>query len=127
MNSPISFRIRIALSCLLLLTFALFAPHAVRGQDLRTTFAPAPPPMKFVPRSERTQLSSVSDAKAHTRAAVELAEARLARAEQLTAGQQFDAASAELGIYQGLLEDALHFLSDATSGKGNKMRDVYKR
>jgi len=127
MNFPIFFRIRIALSCPLLLTLALFVTDGVRGQDLRTTFAPAPPPMKFVPRSERTQLSSVSDAKAHTRAAIELAEARLARAEQLTAGQQFDAASAELGIYQGLIEDTLRFLGDAAGGKGNKMRDVYKR
>lgn len=127
MKSQLSFSLRTALSCPLLLTFALLAAFEARGQDMRTSFVPAPPPMKFVPRDERTQLSSVSDAKAHTRAAIELAEARLARAEQLTAGQQFDAASTELGIYQGLLEDALHFLHDASSGKGNKMRDTYKR
>src|SRR3982751_3100714 len=127
MNSPLSFRIRIALNSSLLLTFALLIAYEVRAQDMRTPFVPAPPPMKFVPRSERTQLSSVSDAKAHTRAAIELAEARLARAEQLTAGQQFDAASAELGIYQGLIEDALHFLHDVANSKNNKMRDTYKR
>lgn len=129
MNSPISFRLRIALSCpLLLLTFALLlAASEVRAQDMRTAFVPAPPPMKFVPRSERTQLQNVSDAKAHTRAAIELAEARLLRAEQLTSSQQFDEASAELGIYQGLIEDALRFLHEATNGKGNKMRDTYKR
>lgn len=127
MNSPLSFRIRIALSSSLLLTFALFVAYEAHAQDLRTPFVPAPPPMKFVPRNERTQLSSVSDAKAHTRAALELAEARLVRAEQLTAGQQFDAASTELGIYQGLIEDALRFLGDATRSKGNKMRDTFKR
>jgi hypothetical protein len=127
MNSPISIRRRIALSCPLLLTFALLAAYEVCAQDMRTALAPAPPPMKFVPRSERTQLQSVNDAKAHTRAAIELAEARLAHAEQLTATQQFDAASAELGIYQGLIEDALRFLHEAANGKGNKMRDTYKR
>jgi len=127
MKSLICFRTRIALSCPLLLTFALLAAYEARAQDMRMPFLPAPPPMKFVPRSERTQLQSVSDAKAHTRAAIELAEARLARAEQLTASQDFEAASAELGIYQGLIEDALHFLHDATAGKGNKMRDTYKR
>jgi len=126
MNFPLSFRIRIALSSSLL-TFALFLAHEVSAQDIRTTLVPAPPPMKFVPRSERTQLSSVNDTKSHTRAAVELAEAHLIRAEQLTTGQQFDAASAELGIYQGLIEDALRFLHEANTGKGNKMRDIYKR
>src|SRR5689334_4875025 len=126
MNSPISFRRRIALSCPLLLTLALLAAYEVSAQDMRTAFVPAPPPMKFVPRSERTQLLSVSDAKAHTRAAIELAEARLLRAEQLTPSQEFEAASAELGIYQGLIEDALRFLHDATTSKGNKMRDTYK-
>ncbi|HYJ45787.1 MAG TPA: hypothetical protein VEV81_04165, partial [Pyrinomonadaceae bacterium] len=110
----------------LLLTFILCVVHEGRAQDIHLPFVGAPPPMKFVPRSERTQLSSVNDAKAHTRAAIELAEARLARAEQLTAEQQFDAASAELGIYQGLIDDALHFLDDATKGKNNKMRDTFK-
>jgi hypothetical protein len=127
MNSPLSFRIRIALSCSLLITSALFVAHEACAQDMHLPFVAAPPPMKFVPSSERTQLSSVSDAKSHTRAAIELAEARLAHAEQLTAGQQFEAASAELGIYQGLIEDALRFLGEATKGKGNKMRDTYKR
>jgi len=127
MNSPLSFRKRIALSYPLLLTFALLAAYEVRAQDMHTTFAPAPPPMKFVPSSERTQLSSVSDVKSHTRAAIELAEARLARAEQLTSTQQFEAASTELGIYQGLIEDTIRFLHDASQGKGNKMRDTFKR
>ncbi|HEX8888679.1 MAG TPA: hypothetical protein VF779_05860 [Pyrinomonadaceae bacterium] len=126
MNSLISFRRRIALSCPLLLTFALLGAYEACAQDMRTAFVPAPPPMKFVPRTERTQLQSMSDAKAHTRAAIELAEAHLMRAEQLTSSQQFDAASAEMGIYQGLIEDALRFLHDASNGKGNKMRDTYK-
>lgn len=80
--------------------------------------------MKFVSRSERTQLSAARDAKARTRSAVTLAEARLTRAEQLTAGQQFEAASAELGIYQGLVEDALAYLDGVAEKK--KSRDIYK-
>ena len=126
MNSPLSVRMRIAFGCSLLVALGLALAFEARAQDMRMPLVAAPPPMKFVPRSERTQLSSVSDAKAHTRAAIELAEARLLRAEQLTAGQQFEAASDELGIYQGLIEEALHFLNDATKGS-NKMRDTYKR
>lgn len=89
-------------------------------------FTAAPPPMKFVPRSEREQLSGITDAKAHTREALQLAEERLARAEQLTASQQYEAASTELGIYQGLIEDALHYLSKVTNSRSNKSRDTYK-
>ena|SRR5947209_12414600 len=126
MKSPVSYPLRITLSCSMLFTFALLVAHEARCQDLRLPFTAAPPPMKFVPRSERDQLSSITDAKAHTREALALAEERLARAEQLTAGQQYEAATEELGIYQGLIEDALHFLGTATSGKGNKARDTYK-
>ena len=81
--------------------------------------------MKFVSRSERTQLSATRDAKTRTRATIEMAEARLARAEQLTAGQQFDEASDELGMYQGLVENVLHYLNNEQTGK--KQRDTYKR
>jgi hypothetical protein len=84
-----------------------------------------PPPMKFVSRSERTQLSATRDAKARTRATIELAEARLTRAEQLTASQQFSEASAELGMYQGLVDNVLHYLNNEQTGK--KQRDTYKR
>ena len=124
MNSTLSYRMRITLSsCLLVAVVVLMAPEA-RGQDYHLPLS-APPPMKFVPRSERTQLSAARDAKARTRATIELAEARLLRAEQLTAGQQFDAASAELGMYQGLVDDALNFLDKVESKK--KLRDTYKR
>lgn len=126
MNAPVSYPLRITLSCSLLFTFALLVAHEARCQDLRLPFTAAPPPMKFVPRTEREQLSSIMDAKAHTREALALAEERLARAEQLTAGQQYEAAAEELGIYQGLIEDALHFLGKSMSGNGNKSRDIYK-
>ncbi|HYJ48017.1 MAG TPA: hypothetical protein VEV81_15510 [Pyrinomonadaceae bacterium] len=97
-----------------------------RAQEM--PFAPAaPPPMKFVPPSEQAQLSSVSDAKTHTRAAIMLAEEHLSLAEYLTNEQRFEAASAELGIYQGLIEDALSFLGQATKLKSDKKRDTFKR
>lgn len=125
MNATLSCRMRVVLSCCLLVAvFVLIAPEA-RGQDYHLPMVSAPPPMKFVSRSERTQLSAARDAKARTRATIELAEARLSRAEMLTAGQQYDDASAELGMYQGLVDDALIFLEKADSKK--KLRDTYKR
>lgn len=127
MNTARARRMLIVSSCCLLFTAsALFVTTEARGQDIRLPLVAAPPPMKFVPHSERAQLSSTRDTKARMRATVELAEARLGRAEELTAGQQFDAASAELGIYQGIIEDALYYMSESKN-ENNKQRDTYKR
>lgn len=125
MNAPLSCRTRIVLSCCLLFVSALCVALEARAQDTHLPFVDAPPPMKFVPRSERAQLSGERDVKARTRQAIELAEARLTHAEALTAVQQYDAASDELGIYQGLIEDAIHFLSQNKEGN-KKLRDIYR-
>lgn len=126
MNSPLSFRTHIALGCCLLFASTLLMAIEAKGQEIRQPLVPAPPPMAFVPRNERTQLLATRDAKGRTRAAIELAEARLSRSEQLTALQQYDGASAELGIYQGLIEDALDSLAMGKKDS-NKHRDTYKR
>jgi hypothetical protein len=117
---------RIVLSCCSLVAVIVFIAPETRGQDYRLPLisAPPPPPMKFVSRSERTQLSTARDAKSRTRAAIQMAEARITRAEQLTAGQQYEAASAELGIYQGLVDDALDYLNSVETKK--KSRDIFK-
>jgi hypothetical protein len=125
MNSTLSCRMRIAMGCCSLVAVIVFIAPEARGQDMPVPLISAPPPpMRFVSRNERTVLSTARDAKARTRTAIELAEARLSRAEQLTAGQQYEAASAELGAYQGLVDDVLDYLD---RGEPNKQRDVYKR
>jgi hypothetical protein len=43
----------------------------------------------------------------------------------MTSAQQYESASRELGIYQGILDDALRFLKDQKEQK--KLRDTYKR
>ena len=125
MNSTLSCRMRIVLSCCLLVAVVVLIAPQAHGQEHHLPVISAPPPMRFVSRSERTQLAAARDAKARTRATIELAEARLSRAELLTAGQQYDAASSELGMYQGLVDDALIYLNKADSKK--KLRDTYKR
>lgn len=124
MNSTLSCRMRIVMGCCSLVAVIVFIAPEARGQDNHPPLISAPPPpMKFVSRNERTVLSAARDAKARTRTAIELAEARLSRAEQLTAGQQYEAAAAELGVYQGLMDDALAYLER----ESKKQRDVYKR
>jgi hypothetical protein len=115
------------LSLCLLAAFTVCLGATAQAQDgIRVPLITAPPPMKFVSRDERTQLATARDPKARLRATLGMAEMRLARAEELTAGLHFDAASAELGGYQGLIEDALKYLRDIKEGS-NKLRDVYKR
>lgn len=102
---------------------ALLSPEA-RAQDLILPPQPAPPPMIYIPENTRKQLLSTRDEKARTRLSLELAEARLARAEQQTELKQFNAATAELGVYQALFEDALQYLHQLRTGIP---RDLYKR
>lgn len=82
--------------------------------------------MKFVTRNERTQLDAARDAKARLKATLAMTEARLLRAEQFASNQQFTAIIEELGIYQGLMEDALRFMA-GQNPDSNKTRDLYKR
>lgn len=110
---------------LLLLGFTFcFASITAFGQE--SFQASAPPPMKFVSSNERTQLDAEKDIKKRTRLTVELAEAKLLQAQQLTENDQFSAVITELGCYQGLVENILGFLAEFPSDK-NKTRDTYKK
>lgn len=124
--SHLSFKKQVARGITLLFTLVICLAQTSFAQDKGLQFLPAPPPLKSVTRVERSQLDSARDTKARMRATIEMAEARLSRAEQLTAGEQYDAACAELGSYQGLIENFFSFLNDREPQK-NKIRDVLKR
>ena len=124
MNSPLSDRTQTVLSLCSLLTLTVCLACVAQAQE--NPLSSAPPPMKFVSHAERQQLSSAHDVKTRTRASLELAELRLKRAEELTTALQYDAASSELGCYQGLMEDAMKYLSQMNTDTG-KMRDIFKR
>jgi hypothetical protein len=124
MNSPLSERTQMVMSLCSLLTLTVCLACVAQAQE--NPFTSAPPPMKFVSHTERVQLASARDVKARTRASLELAEARLRRAEELTTALSYDAASSELGCYQGLIEDAMNYLEELKTDKG-KLRDLFKR
>jgi hypothetical protein len=86
----------------------------------------APPPVRKLSEEDRLKLVPVRDLKERTKLSVEMATARLTSAEQYTTASRFDEASAELGLYQALIEDALGFLA-GIKDKNNKLRDNYKR
>ena len=123
-------RALLLLSAMLLL-MGLFAPDA-RSQDLVLPPQPAPPPMRYVPDVERAQLASVNEAGDRVRMTLQLLDERLAHAERSTAAGHFDPATADLGVYEALLDDLLQFLKPlGRSPDGRKVdshtRDLYKR
>ena len=127
MDSSCTNRIRLATSLGALLAIVLCVNARVHGQDQPFVPSPsAPPPMKFIPGPDRTQLLAVQDAKSRLKASILLAETKLLRAEQLTVDQRFIAATTELGVYQAIIEDVLRFLSQQKTDS-NKTRDLYKR
>src|SRR6266404_3201146 len=84
---------------------------------------PAPPPMRLVSRSERSQLDGARDAKARLRATMTLAEDHLVHAENFTEQKKFDEASAELGSYLGLIGDLRKYIATLNHDK-TSTRDV---
>src|SRR5690242_14159344 len=120
---------RIIIPALLLLPVLAYVP-AVYAQDSQPTPQPtpltAPPPFKMIVKEERDQIEATDDARKRLKLTIEFADAHLTRAEQHTAREDYEAASAEVGMYQALIESALQFLS-TFKRDSNKTRDLYKR
>jgi hypothetical protein len=110
-----------------LLSAFVYLP-SVRAQNPQPQATPltAPPPLKLMSKEEKAQLDQTKDIKQRLRLTIELAGAHLGSAEKLTMQTEYDAASAEIGMYHALIEDALEQLS-ALKRDSNKTRDLYKR
>jgi hypothetical protein len=87
---------------------------------------PAPPPMKFVSRVERSQLTATHDSKSRLKLTIELAESHLAQAEEFTTQKKYDSAAEEVGAYLGLIDDAYGYIAGMNSDK-DSTRDLYRR
>ncbi|HEX8097346.1 MAG TPA: hypothetical protein VF507_04895 [Pyrinomonadaceae bacterium] len=107
-----------------LLALGLICAPASYGQDKEQAFAP--PPMKFISREERGQLNAAKDVKERLRVSLDLAAAHLRGAQDYTTREQYDAASAELGRYQGIVEDVFKYLAEMDTSRG-RVRDLYRR
>ena len=110
------------------LLLVLVCVSAAHGQEPQPSPTPltAPPPIKVITKEERSQIDQADDSKDRLRRTIDLAAMRLTRAEEFTKQANFDAAGAEVGSYQALIEDALGFLS-GMKRDSNKTRDLYKR
>ena len=95
------------------------------AQQFRIPQMPAPPPMRFVSRNERTELDAARDPKSRLRATLSLAEGHLQHVEEFTSQKKFDEAAAELGEYLGLIGDMRSFVGTLNRDK-NSTRDLYR-
>jgi hypothetical protein len=111
----------------LFLLLLLFCVPTVSAQEPSPTPLMAPPPFKMIVKEERAQIEDTNnDAKKRLKLTIDFADAHLTRAEQHTGRGDFEAASAEVGMYHALIESALQFLS-TFKRDSNKTRDLYKR
>ena len=114
----------------LLLAFVFIpAVNAQEGQPQATpqpTPLTAPPPFKMIVKEERAEIEQTKDSGKRLKLTIEFAGGHLTRAEQHTARENYEAASAEVGMYHALIESALAFL-DSIKRDNNKTRDLYKR
>lgn len=110
------------------IAFCVLSLSAMNGiaQQPRSPQMPAPPPMRFVSREERSQLTAARDPKARLRTSIDLALNRLTRVEDFTSQKRFDQASEELGGYLGLIEDVRAFCGGMDRDKGST-RDLYRK
>src|SRR5215471_15564596 len=108
------------------LFFALACAAVVLGQDPQITQLNAPPPIKTIPKEERSQIEDAKDPKNRIKITIDLSTTHLGLAEKFTAQPNYEAASKEVGVYHALIENALTFLASLKRDT-NKTRDLYKR
>ena len=117
-------------SATLVLIFTFFA--CAQAQEGAAPQQPqredGPPPLRYMPPDVRQRLEGEKDSKARARLSMEVAEERLARASQYADEDRFEAATAEIGVYEAIIEDTVRALHASNPGRaGNKLRDTCKR
>jgi hypothetical protein len=108
------------------LILALVVVPFIFAQDPQSPPLSAPPPLKIIPKSERTQIEAENDSKNRLKLTLQFAGVHLGLAEKYTAQATYEAASAEVGAYHALIENALTFLS-TMKRDSNRTRDLYKK
>jgi len=86
----------------------------------------APPPIKMLSKSERTQLSGTVQLKERTALALDLMDSRLRSAEKFTADENYSLMFAELGGFQALMDNTINFLLKSKSDEGKQLNSLKK-
>jgi hypothetical protein len=112
-----------------LLVVSLFAAAAIAqppdDEDIEFDPNAAPPPVRAMSSTERTQLDAQQGLKDRTKLALALMSSRLSKAEELNAKNDHTAMYSELGGFHALMDDTLEFLEAAP--RKDKTLDNLKR
>ncbi len=98
----------------------------VSAQPEQPSYETAPPPLKILSKTEKSQLDSASDIKERTKLALELMEVRLLKAEEFDTKEQFAEMFVELGSFHALVENTINFLNEKNNNSG-KILSNFKR
>jgi hypothetical protein len=108
------------------LILAFFVVPFIVAQEPQNLPMSAPPPLKIISKTDRAQIEAERDSKDRLKLTIQLAVVQLGLAEKYTAQSSYEIASAEIGAYHALIENALTFLA-AMKRDSNKTRDLYKK
>jgi hypothetical protein len=113
-----------------ILRFALFglalSLYLVSSEFAQGPDETAPPPIKMLSKSERTQLSGTLQLKERTALALDLMDSRLRSAEKFTTDENYSLVYAELGGFQALMDNTINFLLKARSDEGKQLKSLKK-
>ncbi len=108
----------------LLFAFTLLLPMAALAQDDLPDGVP--PPLTIIPKYELKLLDAKKNIKDRTKLSLDLMKIHLLAAEKHSDAQDFESVYRELGIFHGLMDDAMDFLNKRDNG-GGKVLDNFKR
>ena len=102
----------------------LFAAYAQTEQPSDDTSAP--PPLKILSKTEKSQIAAVNNIKERTKLALTLMESRLLNAETFSSKEQYREMFDELGGFHALIDNTLDFLKRNNNNSG-KVLSGFKR
>lgn len=86
----------------------------------------APPPLKLLSKTERSELSARTEIKEHTTLALQLMDSRLRSAEKFRVDENYSLMYAELGGFQAIMDNTLNFLLHSGTGEGKMLNGLKK-
>ncbi|HZI19264.1 MAG TPA: hypothetical protein VEY09_11775 [Pyrinomonadaceae bacterium] len=128
-SSPVAARGALALSLLVALCGAAAAQEGQPGQPgqaRQQKVEAGPPPLKYIPEESRQRLAGARNIKDRVKVSLDMAEERLSMAAAHVDADRFEGATAELGIYEAVVKDAIKFVQNS-GPVTNKQRDLFKR
>jgi hypothetical protein len=116
----------LALTLVVALCGVAAAQQGGTGQARPQQVEPGPPPLKYIPEEARQRLASTRNMKDRVKTSLDLADERLRLAVAHIDADRYEGATAELGIYEAVVKDVIHFVQNS-GPTTNKQRDLFKR